>query len=191
MKNDDTELMLRFKEGDISCFEELMKRYETRILNFIYRFVGVRSEAEDLTQEVFLKVYQAKDKYEPKTEFSSWLYKITVNLCIDYQRKRKNPNSITFIETKDKNSDMIFQQIPDPQPPLDVSIEKAQISQVIKSCLLSLPAKQRIALELRVYENKSYKEISKILNCSVSAVESLLFRARQSLKQKLEKIIKI
>ncbi len=191
MENNDIELMLKFKEGDISCFEELMNRYTTPLLNFIYRFIGSRSEAEDLTQEVFLRVYQEKDRYEPKSKFSTWLYKIVSDICIDYQRKRKiktvpfDAQIPTSIFAEKKQSACEIQDLSQLTP--DVLIMKKQISETIRTALLSLPEKQRLALELRVYENKSYKEISEILNCSVSAVESLLFRARQLLKKKLDK----
>ncbi|MFN3966454.1 MAG: RNA polymerase sigma factor [Endomicrobiia bacterium] len=183
--DDDIRLMLNFQKGDESCFEKLLDKYEKPLLNFIYRFVGNQTDAEDLTQEVFLKIYKAKNRYKPQGKFSNWLYKIAIDLCIDYQRKRKIKTAPldNFVNTQERE---ILQEIPDlSQITPEISVEKKQISQIIRSALLSLPARQRLALTLKIYENKSYQEISKILDCSVSAVESLLFRARLSLRNKL------
>jgi RNA polymerase sigma-70 factor (ECF subfamily) len=190
LEDDDIKLMLDFQKGDESCFTEILNKYEKPLINFIYRFIGNRVDAEDIAQEVFLRIYKSKNNYKPKAKFSTWLYKIACDLCIDYQRKRKiktvpldnlvNTDEGEIVrETTD-----IFQGTP------DVLSERKQISKTIKSCLLSLPNKQRLAISLRVYENKSYQEISKILGCSVSAVESLLFRARLSLRNKLSHVEK-
>ena len=192
MEDDDVKLMLAFQKGDESCFNEIFTKYEKPLINFIYRFIGTRIDAEDLAQEVFLRIYKAKNSYKPKAKFSTWIYKIASNLCIDYQRKcsrRLQPASIDNPISTDegeivRETSDISQQTP------DVLAERKQISKTIKSCLLSLPTNQRLAISLRVYENKSYREISKILGCSVSAVESLIFRARQNLKEKLSFLLK-
>lgn len=189
MKDEDIDSMLKFKSGDNSAFVSLLKKYEKPLINFIYRFVGNRFDSEDIAQEVFLKVYQSAVNYKPSAKFSTWLYKIATNLCIDYQRKRRI-KTVSLDDPIGTDEGYIIREIKDlSQVPPDISIEKEQISETILSAFLSLPEKQRLALDLRIYENKSYKEISKILNCSVSAVESLLFRARQNLKVKLSSII--
>jgi RNA polymerase sigma-70 factor (ECF subfamily) len=173
----DIELMLAFKRGDKSCFEKILDKYEKPLINFIARFIGDRFEAEDLAQEVFLRIYHAAKNYKPKAKFSTWLYRIATNICIDYQRKKK-----MRIANEISNS---------PNESVNELIEKKRINETIKSSLLSLPPRQRIALTLKVYQNKSYHEIAKILCCSIPAVESLLFRARQSLKQTLLKRVSL
>jgi RNA polymerase sigma-70 factor (ECF subfamily) len=181
-EDEDIKLMLGFKNGDISCFGTLFDKYKTKLLNFVYRFVGNQIDAEDITQEVFLRVYNSKNKYKPKSKFSTWIYKIAKDLCIDYLRKHKH--EIIPIDEE------IIQQLSDKtndEP--NVSAERNEINKIIHSALFSLPVNQRTALYLKVYENKSYKEIAQILGCSVSAVESLIFRARQSLKEKLSFLI--
>jgi RNA polymerase sigma-70 factor (ECF subfamily) len=182
-EDEDIELMLGFKNGDISCFEKLFDKHKTKLLNFVYRFVGNQTDAEDITQEVFLRVYNSKNGYTPKSKFSTWIYKIAKNLCIDYLRKHRHEIIPIDKEIIQQLSDKI-----DDEP--NVFVEKKQINKIIHSALFSLPVNQRIALCLKVYENKSYKEIAQILGCSVSAVESLLFRARLSLRNKLSHVEK-
>lgn len=190
MEDDDIKLMLAFKKGNESCFEKILNKYEKPLINFIFRFIGDRAEAEDLAQEVFLKIYQSATNYKPSAKFSTWLYKIATNLCIDYQRKKKIK---TFpldkpIRLRRVDEGEIIREIPDlSQETPDVSIEKMQISETIRFALLSLPANQRLALSLKVYENKPYQEISKILNRSIPAVKLLIFRARQNLRKNLRK----
>lgn len=184
-QDDDIGLMLAFQKGDESCFEKILNKYEKPLINFIYRFVGNQVDAEDLAQEVFLRIYKAKNNYKPKAKFTTWLYKIATDLSIDYQRKRK-VETVPLDRPVGTDEGEIVRETPDiSQKTPDVLVEKEQVNKIIKSCLLSLPTNQRLAISLRVYENKSYKEISKILGCSISAVESLIFRARQNLKEKL------
>jgi len=187
--DDDIELMLSFQKGEKSCFEKILEKYEKPLINFIFRTIGDRWAAEDLTQEVFLRIYRSAATYKPLAKFSTWLYKIAFDLCIDHQRKGK-VKTISLNDPINTEEGQIIREIPDlSQITPDTSIEKRQISETVQAAVLSLPANQRLALTLRIYENKSYQEISKILGCSISAVESLLFRARQNLKQKLSFLI--
>lgn len=190
LEDDDIRLFLSFQRGDKQSFEKLLDKYEKPLLNFIYRIVDNKEDAEDLAQEVFLRIYLDVANYKPSAKFSTWLYRIATNICIDWQRKcsrRLQPASID--SPVGTNEGEMIREIPDSsQTTPDVSVEKKQISESIQFALLSLPANQRIALTLKVYENKSYQEISEIINCSVSAVESLLFRARNTLKEQLKNI---
>jgi len=180
IENQDVEIMIALKGGDATAFEKILKKYEKPIINYIYRFIGDRAEAEDITQEVFLRVYKSKDSYKPTAKFSTWLYKIATNLCIDYKRKiNRDAIGYSGTELSNKLKDTTSSN------PVESSLEREQLEEIIKISLSSLPENQRIALTLKVYENKSYQEISEILGCSVSAVESLIFRARQNLKEKL------
>jgi len=189
LEDDDIKLFLEFQRGDKQSFEKLLDKYEKPIINFIYRMVGSRETAEDLTQEVFLRIYLAAANYKPSAKFSTWLYRIAANICIDHRRKPANK-----LQSKTDSLDKpviayeneITKEIADTSKNLPENIlEQKLINETVQSALLSLSPKQRIALTLCVYDNKSYQEISEILGCSVSSVESLLFRARQNIKQKL------
>lgn len=188
-ENDDINLILSFQKGDTSSFEKLLDKYEKPLVNFIYRSVGNRNDAEDLAQEVFLRVYKSAKNYKPTGKFSTWLYKIAANICIDNRRKPAiKLQSLT--DSLDKpigtaDNEMTKDPAGNPKDSPENILEQKKIKETILSALLSLPVNQRIALTLAVFDNKTYQEISEILGCSLSSVESLLFRARQNLKQKL------
>lgn len=183
--DEDAKSMLAFKDGDKSSFDIILIKYEKSLINFIYRFFGNQIDAEEIAQEVFLKIYLSAKSYSPSAKYSTWFYRVAMNLCIDYQRKRKL-NTVPLDNPIGTDEGEIIREISDMsyRTP-DVSVEKKHISETIHSAFYSLPANQRIALSLKIYDDKSYKEISDILGCSVSAVESLLFRARQLLRSKL------
>jgi RNA polymerase sigma-70 factor (ECF subfamily) len=152
-----------------------MKKYEKSVINTIYRFIGNRIRAEEIAQEVFIKVYNSAPRYRPKAMFSTWLYKIVTNICLDDLRKMKNIPNISFNN-----------EIPDPnQSPQDINLERKESDCSVREAIYSLPKRQRIAVILREYNGLSYKEISKSLKCSTKAVESLLYHAKLNLKEKL------
>lgn len=172
---EDIILMLKVKNADILAFEQIIKKYEKPVINTIYRFIGNRSRAEEIAQEVFIKVFYSAKKYRPKAKFSTWLYKIVTNICIDDVRKKKNIPYFSF-----------FNEIPDPNhSPQDINLGRKESDCTVREAIYSLPNRQRIAVILREYNGLSYKEISKTLNCSTKAVESLLYHAKLSLKEKL------
>lgn len=184
------EILKEVSQGDDSLFSEILERYSKPLLNFIYRFLLNREEAEDLCQEVFLRIYQNAGKLKPQAKFSTILYKIASNLCIDYLRRRKTKNStisLTSLETEiSTNKGTMLRQIPDnktPQP--QTLLEETEKSKKIYAAFQSLPESQRLALILKIYEDKSYQEIAEIMETTVPSVESLLFRARQNIKNQL------
>ncbi len=187
MIDTDTKWMIDLKNGDDSGFEKIIEKYETPLLNLIYRFIGNSTDAEDVLQEVFLKIYRAKERYKPTALLSTWIYKIATTTCIDYIRKYKKHNiSIASLIQQVYDNNQQGDNLPDvTAEPLDKVVEQKQVRQIIEQNIMLLPEKQRLALILRVYENKSYNEIAQIIGCSVSAVESLIFRARQYLKTRL------
>jgi RNA polymerase sigma-70 factor, ECF subfamily len=185
----DVLLMLEVKKGDNASFETLMHKYYKRILNFIYRLVGNSQAAEDLTQEVFFKVYQASRTYEPTASFRTWIYTIAKNTSLNEIRKNKHqPFSLdAMINVKD---DAIHRQVEDKSavnPLRNMQVEETKMA--IKKAVLSLPDNQRLALILRRYENFSYDEIAEHLNTTVSAVKSLLNRAKEGLRTKLSGLV--
>lgn len=184
--DEDAGLMLKFKKGDMSAFEKLVDRHKTHLINFVYRFTGSSEDAEDLAQETFLRVYKAKDRYQPTAKFSTWLYRIAINLSINYakdSRKRLTVSPDKTVETKEGE---LNREIPDKTHPTpDVSAEVEEISKKIHSALSSLSDIQRAAIILNIFEDKSYDEISIILRRSVPSVKFLLFRARKNLRNKI------
>lgn len=184
----DSSLMIAFKNGDENAFTELLRKYEKPLVNFIYRYTFDLAASEDIAQEAFLRVYRAAPRYEPRARFSTWLYGIAAHLCLDYKKARRRDltEGARRIGAPSRPGEEDVSEFPDPcSPAPDVSAEKAAVSEKIKACLLSLPENQRLAVILKEYEGRSYQEIAEILKTSVPSVESLIFRARQTLKKLL------
>jgi len=186
---DDAELFLKFKRGDKSTFCQLVEKYQYAVINTCYRFLRNRDEAEEAAQEVFLKVYLSANSYQPRAKFSTWLFKIVMNLCLNKLRDKKKYSSLKIDNPFYKNQ--IENDIPaltESQP--DKSYEHKELKRIIKDAIDSLPENQRVAIMLNKYEGFSYQDMAKILDCSVSSIQSRLFRAKESLKKKLEPYIK-
>ncbi len=162
-----------------------MRSYFPRLLNFIYRFVGNQALAEDLTQEVFIKVYNNAAQYFPQAKFQTWLYTIAKNICLNELRKHKH-HFVSMDETFETEESTLHKQLEDKN---NVNAAQEMMKQekidVIKKAIESLPENQRMAVILRRYDNFSYEEIARTMNTSVKAVKSLLSRAKENLKIKL------
>jgi RNA polymerase sigma-70 factor (ECF subfamily) len=175
--------MLDFANGDDSAFNQIMGKYKGIVIGITRRYFNDRSRAEDIAQEVFLRIYLSKNKYKPKSKLSTWIFRITANLCLNDIRSRKR---------EEGNLDLINDNTSSTDRELDIidKLEKEELNETVRSALLSLPERQRLAVILSKYDGLSYQEISKILNCSISAVDSILQRAKQTLKKQLNKYFK-
>ena len=185
-------LMLRFKDGDEASFIELVNLYKQRVFAFAFRFLGNAEDAEDAAQEVFIKVYNAKDKYAPKAKFSTWLFTIARNTCLNLLEKRGRKGLFVSLEEKTgPDEDAPALQIADARdlPPAELLIN-AELAAAIKAALDSLPENQKTAVLLCRYDDLSYEAIAEVMNCSVMAVKSLLNRAKTGLKEKLSGLLK-
>jgi RNA polymerase sigma-70 factor (ECF subfamily) len=179
------DLMARIAKGDEDAFEILVNHHQIFVLNLIYRFIGDRTQAKDLAQEVFLRVWQTAGSYEPKAKFTTWIYRVTANLCLNELKSARRRKWLPF-HRSDKNVNSVEETFSDGSPTAeDVVLAKERSSQ-ITDALQSLPENQRLALILKRYDEFSYQEIAQILGCSVSAVESLLVRAKRTLQEKLK-----
>ncbi len=182
------ELMTRVAEGDEIAFETLVIRHQTSILNLVYRFIGDRTKAQDLAQEVFLRVWQAAKSYKPEAKFTTWVYRITANLCFNELKSSRRKRLFQFLRTDADRESRTEEDFPDRSTsPEDLLLARERGHQ-IADALQSLPENQRMAIILKRYEDLSYEEIARVLGCSVPAVESLLVRAKRTLREKLEKL---
>ncbi len=179
------ELMARIAKGDNDAFEVLVNRHQTSVLNLIYRFIGDRTQAKDLAQEVFIRVWQAAKTYKPEAKFTTWLYRITANLCFNELKSSRRKKWFSFHRSDEDGKRTFEETVADGAPSAEGLLLEKERSRQISDALQSLPDNQRMALVLKRYDELSYQEIAQIIGCSVSAVESLLVRAKRALQEKL------
>jgi RNA polymerase sigma-70 factor (ECF subfamily) len=184
------DLMTRVVKGDDGAFEILVNRHQTSVLNLIYRFIGDRTQAKDLAQEVFLRIWQSAKGYEPKSKITTWIYRITINLCLNELKSARRRRWFQFLRPDEDNEEAAEDLLPDRSPSAEDLLLAKERNRQISDALQSLPSNQRMALILKRYDDLSYQEIAQILGCSVSAVESLLVRAKRILQEKLKNIEK-
>ena len=179
----DAELMLRVKDGDGASFGILLEKHRSPVIHFLFRMVQNQAVAEELAQEVFLRVYRSRSSYEPTAKFTTWLFRIATHLALNSLRDGKNERMQERID--EHTDDMPVRQLPDSKP----SVEQAMVYQAkfeeVRRAIAALPEKQRAAVLMHKYEEMEYSQIAKVLNCSESAVKSLLFRAYESLRARL------
>lgn len=186
LSDPDHELMRRIGSGEAAAFKQLVEKYQWMIMKTIYRYIGNYHEVEDLAQEIFFNVYRAAKRYTPKAKFSTWLYRVVANHCLNYRRTLKRSVLLTSVDNSSPESESPSLQLSQPrdQQP-EKLLEQQELHAALKKAISELPDKQRMSLILYRFEGLSYKEIAEVLGCSLSAVESLLFRAMTSFKKKL------
>lgn len=185
----DVQLMLAFQKGDPQAFEQLMTKYYTRILNFIYRYVGRREVAEDLTQEVFIRVYNSAHRYRAAAKVQTWLYVIAKNISLNELRRTKRP-TYSLDAPLDTGEGEVGTQMQDEraQAPDEAALRKERADHV-QAAIQALPENQRMAVLLRRYEQMSYEDIAAAMKTTPKAVKSLLNRAKENLKNSLKAFI--
>ncbi len=174
MLDDDARLMLAFRDGDRRAFDALFARYTPRVLTFLTRLVRDRARAEELTQDVFVRIYNAADRYEPRARFSTWIFGIAHNLGL---------NELARAHRRYERGDTPLEELgaADPEPGADEKVEAAELRVRLERALGKLPDRQRAALLLRSEQGLAYEEIAVALDASVSSVKSLIHRARETL----------
>jgi RNA polymerase sigma-70 factor (ECF subfamily) len=183
----DAGLMLRVKRGDRGAFEQLVNRYKQPVINFLYRTLGDPTEAEDLAQNVFLQVYKSADRYKVSAKFTTWLFTIARNLCLNEIRRRTRHPAESLDAPHPEHDDQPQRQFEDARTdsPPDALLH-GELEEKIQRALGELPENQRLAILLCRQDELSYEDIARVLGCSLPATKSLIHRGRETLKQKLK-----
>jgi RNA polymerase sigma-70 factor (ECF subfamily) len=183
----DASLMLCVKRGDMGAFAELVDKYKQPVMNLVGRMLKDATEAEDLAQNVFLQVYKSAHRYEVSAKFSTWLFTIARNLCLNEIRRRSRHPADSLDATHAEQEDQPLRQFKDEKTfsPPDALLH-GELEHKIAEALTELPENQRTAILLCREDELSYEEIAEVLGCSLSATKSLIHRGRETLKQKLK-----
>ena len=184
----DLELMLRVRSGDTESFELLLLRHRKPLITYFWRMVHDQGLAEDLAQEVFLRVYEARERYQPGARFTTWLYRIATNLALNALRDRKGGDRRT--ERHDSEKESAEARVPDAQPNAEQLLIMTERGCAIRQAVESLPENQRTAVLLHKYQGVDYRQIATIMRVSEGAVKSLLFRAYETLRVRLEPLLR-
>ncbi|MFQ5663510.1 MAG: RNA polymerase sigma factor [Terriglobia bacterium] len=187
----DQEWMLRLQAGDDDAFNYLVGKYRSPLIHFLYRMVHEAALAEELAQEVFLRVYRARQRYRPRARFTTWLFRIAANVALNALRdgrvRRARETPLESGSADPAQSRLV--QLADPAPNVEQGMLEAERREQIRQAVEALPEKQRLAVLLHKYQEMDYAEIADILDCSESALKSLLFRAYETLRVKLRPLL--
>jgi RNA polymerase sigma-70 factor (ECF subfamily) len=194
----DTSLIERCRRNDIAAFNEIVIRYKNKIYNYIYRMVGSAEDAEDLTQEVFVKMYVAIDSFRNQSSLNTWLYRIAGNLCIDAHRKRSRRDagfggSVSSLDVplvSESGDEGPGREVPDSTFEPAKLLAQSEMDSYIQSALSKLPEKMRTVVVLHDIEGLQYEEIADVVGCPLGTVKSRLFNARALLREHLTPYMK-
>ena len=186
----DAEVMLRLKAGELECFDYLMNKYRRPIVHFMYRMVHNQGIAEEMAQEVFLRVYRSRETYRAEARFTTWLYRIATNLAVNHARDTKNERTAPTIHLDEPDPETgSLHDVADATPTVEASMLRRERMNAIKQHVLALPERQRVAVLMHKYQEMDYKQIGAVLKLSESATKSLLFRAYQTLRDRLKDFV--
>jgi RNA polymerase sigma-70 factor (ECF subfamily) len=177
----DTELMLRVKEGDAVSFNLLLERHRRPVIQFLFRMVQNQAIAEELAQEAFLRVYRARSTYEPTAKFTTWLFRIALHLALNALRDRRGEKGKESLDDESEER----REVADRRPSIEQDLIHRGKLEEVRRAIQGLPEKQRAAVLMHKYQEMEYSQIARVLNCSESAVKSLLFRAYETLRARL------
>jgi RNA polymerase sigma-70 factor (ECF subfamily) len=187
---DDAAIMLALRDGNMAGFDFLIQKYRKPIIHFMYRMVHNQAIAEELAQEVFLRVYRSRETYRAEARFSTWLYRIATNLGVNHARDTRHERtaSMVYLDETDAETGMT-PDVADVTPGVEANLLRQERLNAIRQHVLALPERQRMAVLMHKYEGLDYKQIGDVLKLSESATKSLLFRAYQTLRDKLKSFI--
>ncbi len=186
----DAQLMLRVKEGDDESFRVLLEKYRNPVIHFAYRMVQDRAISEELAQEVFLRVYRSRQTYEPTARFTTWLFRIATHLALNWLRDGRKERGQQRLDD-DRDGEMPVREVADRLPSMEQHMVYQARLQEVRNAIAMLPDKQRAAVLMHKYEEMEYVQIAGVLECSESAVKSLLFRRShyESLRARLAHMV--
>jgi RNA polymerase sigma-70 factor, ECF subfamily len=180
----DAELMLRLKNGEDSILNELMTRWQQSLVAFIYRYIGHETDALDLAQETFVRVYETRRRYTVQAKFSTWLFAIAANLCRNHLRWRQRRRE-SVPGTSDTGDAELAEHVQSLEDSPDQAAMKSESISLVRTAIEQLPHDLKTVILLYEYQSLSYAEIASVLKCSLKAVEMKLYRARRLLRERL------
>lgn len=186
MSLSDNQLILNAQKGDMTAFEQLVYRYDRHVLNIAKSFRNNDDDAKDIYQEVFIRVYRGLKNFQFKSEFSTWLYRITANVCITYQSRKKQHDSIDKEMGNDDDGQTTFAEYLPGELKTDNAAISSDISKHINMALDTLPPKQKMAFTLKYYEDYKIKEIADIMQCNEGTIKRYLFTATNKMRYRLK-----
>jgi RNA polymerase sigma-70 factor, ECF subfamily len=186
----DAEVMLRVKAGDQSAFDFLVQKYRRPLVSFMYRMAHNAAAAEDLAQEVFLRVYRSRQTYEASAKFTTWLYRIATNLAVNHARdtRHERPEVTVSLDEPDEETGTTL-DVADSTVTAEESLVRRERTLAIRAKVEALPERQKLAVIMHKYQQMDYKQIAEVLKLSESATKSLLFRAYQTLREQLKEFV--
>jgi RNA polymerase sigma-70 factor (ECF subfamily) len=186
----DAEVMLRVKAGDQSAFDYLVQKYRRPMISFLYRMAHNAAAAEDLAQEVFLRVYRSRESYEASAKFTTWLYRIATNLAVNHARdtRHERPELTVSLDEPDEETGSTV-ELPDGKLTAEQAMVQKERMLAIRRKVESLPELQRLAVIMHKYQQMDYRQIAEVLKKSESATKSLLFRAYETLREQLKEYV--
>jgi RNA polymerase sigma-70 factor (ECF subfamily) len=181
-------LMLRFQAGEQDAFKLLFEAYRGPLLNFIYRYLQDKRIAEELTQEVFIRIYKSAGTYRPEAMFSTWIYRIATNICLNELRTGRYKHEVEFKGPDEHDDGMQYDPVDErTRIKTDETMVSAHQQELVQKALHKLPKKQRLALIMSLYDQLSYRDIGQRLGCSEAAVKSIIHRSKLALRDLLKK----
>ncbi len=185
MSLDELALLRRARQGDVAAFEQLVLTYEKKVINLAYRLSGSREDAADLAQEALVRVYKSLDRFREQARFSTWLYRIVVNVCLDHQRSRKRQQTVSLDAPLEGNDGEVPRQIASDAVDPQEAAERSDLREAVQAAIGRLSGEHRTVLVMRDIQDMPYEEIGEVLGLPLGTVKSRLNRARQALKQEL------
>jgi RNA polymerase sigma-70 factor (ECF subfamily) len=179
----DTALMLRVSEGDTPSFGVLLERHRGSVVNHLHRLVRNHAIAEELAQDVFIRVYRSRCNYRPDAKFTTWLFRITMNIALNWRRDTRREAGFVRLDREVHGTRKL--QLSDWEPRADEVLMRSQHAREIRAAIETLPPKQLAAVLMHKYEGMDYAQIARVLGCSIPALKSLLFRAYETLRRRL------
>ncbi len=188
--NNDNELIIKVQKGDMEAFEQLLYRYDRQVLNIAHTFRNSEDDARDIYQEVFIRVFRGIKDFQFRSEFKTWLYRITTNVCITYEnKKKKNKHDSLDRPYFEDDEATKFGDIIQGEYETDEQVLKNETSKYISIAINKLPAQQKLAFTLKYKQGYKIKEIAQMMNCAEGTVKRYLFTATNKMRTMLEKVI--